>query len=1272
MSQIGVSASASRQYRYPGASPYRDFELDRKLYFGRTEERDQVLRLVATERLVVVFGRSGLGKTSLVNAGLAAGFRGRKLLPIPVPVDSSPRPLVEAVYESVWETVKSEGIVHYEGERKLLWQYFKTATFSRRDGTTLTPLVILDNFEDFFVRRDAEERADFAEELADLVRGRVPRPLQGVVMNNGTLSYSEHPPAVRVLVCIREEAIGRLQQLATKIPGVFGNRFRLVPLGPEQARRCIEEPAAIEDEHLLVRPFRYDPGAVDEMVSFLGAAESDDGTTAGIDPSQLQLLCTHIERHVALPRQNDGSDTVVIRPEDLGGQEGMRQVLQGFYRAQLAAIADIRERRKARRLVEHGLLSANDRRIWLQKEVIDDEYKLSPDTLGRLLDSHLLREERHGERRTHYSLSHDSLIKPIRASQAARKSRVRNGIVATVAILAVTVGVVVGTALSSRRAANRANLLINDGREAVSQGRSLAALHLFGSALETAPTAFARHRILDEAASLLPRIRLEHILVHSEANGVRGGSLVALFSENGDIVTFDRQTVRVWDASTGAPRPGAGADWGSVSGVYPNASGRHIAVAHRNERTVTVRDLAAGREIFATGSHDYPVHGALLDFDVDSARNLLITWSDDRPQDPGPLSNGSAVDGVIRVYHIGTTEPIESLRYNSRLDGAVLVGRLVVCWYADTTIQLWDVESTRVLAEAEHGDRIRGIALSPSGDRLLVWTRSTAHLLRVLGDGFEQLATLPHYGAVLGARFDKAGSTVLTVGEDNVVRLWDAATGAAVRRFAYPGQARTAQFAADGRYVIVVGGREAMVWETETGVSVPLPLRHDSRIIDAETRGDRILTYSDDRTARVWHMAADRPGAGTATRAARDWRAVLDTRIAPELDMVLLSYWDRIEHLDLDTGEINTAELRGIQACYSDDGTHLLYWGADDSAYLRATRAADETAAAPIDLGGSRIVSAAATRDGFAVVAASEPDGVAVYRIDEDGRVAVRRLGGWKELGEGDSPRGALSRGARSAILWVDSSKTARLMLLDRRSAGGDRVVSTRGGAIIDAVPSPDGRAALLWTTDGLEIVTASGVSQGIEGTHAVLDPAGRWIASLNRGENTVRIYDLRGRLVSVFRHPEVDGATFRADGERLVTWGSDAVVRIWNTDQRRLIAAFPDLVEVFGAAFSSDGKRLACVTRAGEFHRLVRPGPRDMSASLFALQIEALTGTRLSDEGDSVETLSPDVFDDLVDTYRSLAADHYRESNYRDQCPFQWFFPEEAAEIHGDYGHDG
>ena len=53
---------------WPGLDPFD--ETDQAYFHGRSAESGELLRLVRRELLTVLFGRSGLGKTSLLKAGL--------------------------------------------------------------------------------------------------------------------------------------------------------------------------------------------------------------------------------------------------------------------------------------------------------------------------------------------------------------------------------------------------------------------------------------------------------------------------------------------------------------------------------------------------------------------------------------------------------------------------------------------------------------------------------------------------------------------------------------------------------------------------------------------------------------------------------------------------------------------------------------------------------------------------------------------------------------------------------------------------------------------------------------------------------------------------------------------------------------------------------------------------------------------------------------------------------------------------------------------------
>jgi hypothetical protein len=64
--------SATAEYRYPGIQPFSGRQ--KNLFFGRDNDRERLLSLLLLEKLTVLFGKSGYGKSSLLNAGIAPGL----------------------------------------------------------------------------------------------------------------------------------------------------------------------------------------------------------------------------------------------------------------------------------------------------------------------------------------------------------------------------------------------------------------------------------------------------------------------------------------------------------------------------------------------------------------------------------------------------------------------------------------------------------------------------------------------------------------------------------------------------------------------------------------------------------------------------------------------------------------------------------------------------------------------------------------------------------------------------------------------------------------------------------------------------------------------------------------------------------------------------------------------------------------------------------------------------------------------------------------------
>jgi hypothetical protein len=174
---------------WPGLNQF--FE-DHDGYFrGRDEEKAELFRLVESETLTILFGKSGLGKSSLLLAGLFPLLRQAGYLPIYIhirhddPATDAP-PLVSQVYAAVREACTASKVEAPEiREEETLWEYFHRAgaAFWNERNRLVTPVLVLDQFEEVFTLgvendRRRTRRDDLLAQLEELIENRPPRTLR--------------------------------------------------------------------------------------------------------------------------------------------------------------------------------------------------------------------------------------------------------------------------------------------------------------------------------------------------------------------------------------------------------------------------------------------------------------------------------------------------------------------------------------------------------------------------------------------------------------------------------------------------------------------------------------------------------------------------------------------------------------------------------------------------------------------------------------------------------------------------------------------------------------------------------------------------------------------------------------------------------------------------------------------------------------------------------------------------------------------------------------
>jgi hypothetical protein len=418
MNDVGAKAAADPAATVDARNPWLGLasftEETRAYFFGRDDEVAELARRVQRKLLTVLFGQSGLGKTSILRAGLVPRLRGHGYCPIYVRIDygrEAPEP-AEQIKQAIQVYARRAGEwtqvgVAVEGES--LWEFLHHRDDVLRDesGATLIPLLIFDQFEEIFTLAQSDDfgrarAARFIAELADLVENRAPKDFEAKLEQDESAAerFDFARSDYRVLISLREDYLAPLESLKQAMPSISQNRLRLAPMTGTQALAAVIEPG---------RKLVSDEVAAAIVRFVAGGAELSN---AVVEPSLLSLICRELnDARIAQGRSEISLDL-------LAGSHAT--ILSNFYER---ALAD--QPAAVRRVIEDDLLTASGFRENVAEERLIRRFTeagAAPGTLATLVNRRLLRiEERLDVRRV--ELTHDVLCAVVKLSRDRRQER---------------------------------------------------------------------------------------------------------------------------------------------------------------------------------------------------------------------------------------------------------------------------------------------------------------------------------------------------------------------------------------------------------------------------------------------------------------------------------------------------------------------------------------------------------------------------------------------------------------------------------------------------------------------------------------------------------------------------------------------------------------------------------------------------------------------------------------------------------------------------------
>lgn len=302
---------------------------DSSIFFGRREESEQLLALIHAHQIVVLCGDSGVGKSSLLGAGVIPPLEAGDYTVLQQRVFEPPTTLLRQRLSAELPVPSRE-----ESLPDLL------AAFARQ-----RPLVIvLDQFEEFFTHLSTPQREEFTRELAEM------------------LSRRDLP--VKWVISLRSDYLARLNEMRTAIPNIFKAEFYLAPLRGESAAQAISGPLKV-----------VSMGIEAELLQRLLTDLDSEGE---IEPPQLQIVCHEIYQ-TALAKKDH-----TLRLQHYLQSGGAKEILASYVEQALRRMPQSQDLQARQVLI--ALVSGEGLPAVLSLEDVASAARLPVETTAGLLD----------------------------------------------------------------------------------------------------------------------------------------------------------------------------------------------------------------------------------------------------------------------------------------------------------------------------------------------------------------------------------------------------------------------------------------------------------------------------------------------------------------------------------------------------------------------------------------------------------------------------------------------------------------------------------------------------------------------------------------------------------------------------------------------------------------------------------------------------------------------------------------------------------------------
>ena len=362
---------------YVGLAPFEASHAD--YFFGRGLDSADIADHFLARPITVVYGPSGVGKSSVLNVGLPRALK-------EIGVAETPK-----VFRD-WVSVK----------HKLAW------LSARRDSGDARLFLVLDQFEEFFLYRDQAEVDAFSVALRQFLR--------------------RSSAGAHVLLAMRQDGVHYLDGMRAYLPQAFDTMIELSHLDADAVREAVEGPIAVYNRQHRPsgRPVEFDEDLADTLIEQL-QAESRSGPGQGAAAARIELPFLQLALERLWAEEGGGSADGVERlrvstlRDRLGGIEG---IAKQHVEDRLDTLT--RAEQRAASKILHYMVTPSGGKIAYTRQDLEEYAEKSRNRVGDVLSAltrqRILRgaeqPDAEAQKGGRYEIFHDVLAKPALAWRA--------------------------------------------------------------------------------------------------------------------------------------------------------------------------------------------------------------------------------------------------------------------------------------------------------------------------------------------------------------------------------------------------------------------------------------------------------------------------------------------------------------------------------------------------------------------------------------------------------------------------------------------------------------------------------------------------------------------------------------------------------------------------------------------------------------------------------------------------------------------------------------